>query len=68
MINYNQLIISTFGLVVESVPTKHGSRVRFPEGAILFLLITELFSKESIKEITVILLIDSNLSSEQQIR
>ena len=31
-----KLIISTFGLVVESVPTKHGSRVRFPEGAFFF--------------------------------
>ena len=24
--------------MVESVPTKHGSRVRFPEGAIFFIL------------------------------
>ena len=43
-----KLIISTFGLVVESVPTKHGSRVRFPEGAIFFLF-KKLFAKESIK-------------------
>ena len=44
-----KLIISTFGLVVESVPTKHGSRVRFPEGAIFLLLIKKLFGKENIK-------------------
>ena len=40
------IITSTFGLVVESVPTKHGSRVRFPEGASFFFLS---FIREKIK-------------------